>query len=614
MSDVILNPTRDSMQDDPAMAVLRNGRIVTAFTDLELDPGVDGGFGAYFTISSGDMRYRETGSIRVAQTTEGFQGNTRITALADGGFAVGWDGDNSADPYLNGYLRLFNANGTARTPEMRLSPSFTGDQRLQDVAQLESGVVVSVVARATVGQIYDLYTYRHDAQGRQIGNAVRIQQDVELGGVFPGIRLTPRAEIAPAADGSYAVAWYAYGDWDVSTDYQIFVQVFNASGTARGPARSVFGFDETGFDNDYPKITALSRGGYAIAWDRERDDDDLDQVDVFFRLLDANGRPRTTAIVANSGDTADEQLLADVIDLGGGMTLVTWQSARPDIGEFYEDYAVLMGRIMRADGRPAGPAFQISEFAHAESAGGNSALLPDGRLASVWEAEASYEFDEDVIGRVIAPHMPDLRGTSRADTIGGTHLSDRMIGGTGNDTLVGHGGNDSLFGGSGNDALVGGAGNDRIYASTGNDRVAADSGNDFVAGGAGNDLIRGGSGNDRLLGEAGNDTLEGGLGLDIMSGGSGRDVFVFTDPSESRRSGRDQILDFKRGEDRIDLRQIDDLTFRGTAALTGDGPELQILAVSGGRRVRIDSDGDGIADMFIEVRGVTALGATDFLL
>jgi Ca2+-binding RTX toxin-like protein len=79
-------------------------------------------------------------------------------------------------------------------------------------------------------------------------------------------------------------------------------------------------------------------------------------------------------------------------------------------------------------------------------------------------------------------------GTSRSDTLYGTHR---------NDVLLGRGGNDSAYALPGNDVVEGGIGNDRLY------------------GGNGADVIRGGAGNDRLYARDGRrDVVTGGTGFD----------------------------------------------------------------------------------------------------
>ncbi len=121
----------------------------------------------------------------------------------------------------------------------------------------------------------------------------------------------------------------------------------------------------------------------------------------------------------------------------------------------------------------------------------------------------------------------------------GTSSNDNLGGGSQNDSLNGLGGNDSLSGDGGNDRLNGGPGNDTLRGGDGNDTLLGLGGNDTLLGEAGNDTLNGGLGKDRLF---------GGSGSDGLTGGKGRDVFVL-----ERGSGRDRILDFQNGLDRLGL-------------------------------------------------------------
>ena len=129
---------------------------------------------------------------------------------------------------------------------------------------------------------------------------------------------------------------------------------------------------------------------------------------------------------------------------------------------------------------------------------------------------------------------------------------------------------------------LGTAGRDRIDGSA--DTVAQ-----YINGGAGNDRIIGGASADFLVGGAGDDRLDGGDARDTLLGGSGADTFVFRD-----FGGDETIADFVSGEDTIDLR-----------ALNVRFADVSVSTFLGDTYVGVDMDGNGSADLTIELTGVT---------
>lgn len=127
--------------------------------------------------------------------------------------------------------------------------------------------------------------------------------------------------------------------------------------------------------------------------------------------------------------------------------------------------------------------------------------------------------------------------------------------------------------------------------------------NDRLVGNAGDDLLRGFEGDDFLSGEAGQDTLVG---------AKGKDRFVFDSAAGSTALAPDLISDL-HNNDKIDVKRIDaDLTTSGDqafvivgAALTGD-PGQMAGSYDSSRDVTVavgDVDGDGVADLMIEMDG-----------
>ena len=261
-------------------------------------------------------------------------------------------------------------------------------------------------------------------------------------------------------------------------------------------------------------------------------------------------------------------------------------------------------------------------------------------------------------------------GNALANMMTGNAGANKLYGLAGNDTIVGNAGNDTLDGGAGVDTLSGGVGND-IYgvddagdsvtelAGEGADRVDSsisytlganlenltllgsaaidgtgnelanvikgNAGANILSGNGGNDKLYGGAGDDQLHGGDGVDWLEGGTGRDELSGGAGGDRFVFrTGDLQGGTVGTiDVIGDFVRGEGdkiRLDLTDANttlagtqDFIFIGTGAFTGVAGQLRYESSGGDSVVWADTNGDGVADLGLQLIGVTSLAAGDFI-
>lgn len=219
----------------------------------------------------------------------------------------------------------------------------------------------------------------------------------------------------------------------------------------------------------------------------------------------------------------------------------------------------------------------------------------------------------------------------------------------GNDTLYGSNGSDVLDGGLGADLMAGGEGSDTYIVDNvldvvdesgtyDSDTVISSIGYTLGAGlenltlvntafkGEGNELnntLTGTDTSNALRGFDGSDHLIGAGGRDWLTGGAGKDYFEFTKATDSTYgSGSDVISDFSQlDNDVIDLSDIDAIqwntssydsfAFIGTAEFTEAG-QLRYETNNGNATVYSDLDGDGIADIEIQLLGVTTLDASDF--
>ncbi len=172
-------------------------------------------------------------------------------------------------------------------------------------------------------------------------------------------------------------------------------------------------------------------------------------------------------------------------------------------------------------------------------------------------------------------------------------------------------------------AIVGTVDDDIMIGTAAADIIYGQLGDDDIDGGNGDDTLFGGGGRDTLTGGAGNDILSGGADSDDLSGGAGADIFRYYLVSESTVAAADKIKDFKASEgDKIDLSLIDanynvgeNNAFVISSSFTMVAGQLVISSTTAGVYwLSGDVNGDGIADLQIEVRSSVALTASNFIL
>jgi serralysin len=141
----------------------------------------------------------------------------------------------------------------------------------------------------------------------------------------------------------------------------------------------------------------------------------------------------------------------------------------------------------------------------------------------------------------------------------------------------------------------------RIQATTGVDGINATEYCNFsiaygthiedATGGSARDLLWGNDDANILSGLGGDDVIKGFGGNDTLIGGAGNDVFVFANDGST-----DTIAGFQSGHDEIDLSEIAGLS------------KKYVSYNSSSHQVQIDTNHDGVADMFINVQGDAVTG------
>jgi Ca2+-binding RTX toxin-like protein len=600
-------------QSAPMVAALANGGFVAVWSDpLSSDPNI---YARIFDASG-----VATGAeFQVNDQAAGTQGLASVTQLANGGLVIGWTSTLGGASEVQ--ARIFDAAGQAVGAEVTLSAGTGGVQGVIDFAALPSGGFIATWAAGLPG-LGQIIARRFDAGGVALDGAF-------VAGTVPATTQSNPA-VAVTADGSFAIAWSNSqpGDnvlvrlfqvdgnpvgaeftantvvlgvqekpslailedgsiivtWQSFTNGKNSIQArhFDAGGTALG---AEFAVAASADGQRFAHVTALSDGGYAIAWQEIIGGD---FGDIHLRRFDEQDAPIDTARAVNTADGPDQNLPQMAL-LADGRLVVIWRDAG-DIAAQIIDVRMqtLVGGSGSIDGldtapqllmagdvltvelsaqlsvvnqhciqseSDAGPAISLAvrgmvtavegdasyDAVHLRGAGGSGVtIFQTGEIQSANGVAIRLEQGANTITNdgLVAGQSLAIQGGSGTDRVINTGLIEGNVQlGAGSDFYDGRGGSidGSVAGGAGNDSYVIAAGRVTLVEQTaGGTDVVRSSVSITLGANIEKLLLTGaadlrGAGNglaNTLVGTVGGNRLFGMAGDDQLAGGAGNDRLI----------------------------------------------------------------------------------------
>lgn len=182
-------------------------------------------------------------------------------------------------------------------------------------------------------------------------------------------------QITTLANGGFVITW------DDASSYpgDIRAQVFMADGTALG--EEILVNTTTLNDQFIPQITALSSGGFVIAWN----DQSNDSGDIRAQVFTDHGSVLGEEILVNtttSGWQWDQQITA----LAEGGFVVIWEDQSSDVGD-------IRAQVFTADGMTIGEEVLVNSTTLNDQSDPQVTALADGGFVVTWEDESSNAGD-----------------------------------------------------------------------------------------------------------------------------------------------------------------------------------------------------------------------------
>ncbi|MEY8144690.1 hypothetical protein AB9F27_21465, partial [Falsihalocynthiibacter sp. CO-5D18] len=334
-----VNTYTTNEQTNQQITALSNGGWVITWQSLDQDGDI---YGIYAQAFNADGT-PQGGETQVNVYTTGNQEYQQITALSDGGWVITWrspgqDGDDSGV-----YAQAYNADGTPQGGETHVSTYIAGSQYSQQVTALsDGGWVITWTSWGQDGDAAGIYAQAYNADGTPQGTETQVNTYTTLEQY--------NAQITGLNDGGWVITWVSY-DQDGSFP-GVYAQAYNPDGTPQGGETQVNTYTTSG--QYEPQITALSDGGWVIAWNSSGQDGD--GWGIYAQAYNPDGTPQGSETQVNTY-TADNQYFPQITALSDGGWVITWTSQRQD-GDGNGVYA----QAYNADGSARGDETQVNTY------------------------------------------------------------------------------------------------------------------------------------------------------------------------------------------------------------------------------------------------------------
>ncbi len=595
-SEFVVNTAVEGIQAQPDITVLSDGRFVVAWAD---ESGMDdkSGFGIRARIFNMDgTGFNRTGAVggdadfQVNTTSQvGTQSMPSIAALANGGFVIAFQDIGGSTSQIK--AQAFDALGFQSGAEAQVGPEGTGYRTSPIVVASDKGY--TVFYHSNVEGTPSLFGRTFFTDGREPSAEFAVSSIDVVDDLPP-----PAAQLS---NGRFVVTWVSGTSTPLISSSK--AQIYNADG-------SKFGGEINIIESDAPiqfviDVTALSNGGFAVAFVSGTVADGEDKFDVGVAIFDANGNK--TSINTKINQIRFELFTTvRISELADGRVVMT-STAFDESDDINVIGQILDGRTtaISLPGTNGNDEYYGTAFNDSlNGAAGNDKLVGeagddilnggtgiDTMIGGLGNDTYHVDHADDQVVEMVGGgvdtvvssvnytlgiEVENLAGSGPAALrLTGNALANTITGGADDDTIDGAAGADTMIGGLGNDTFHVDHAGDQVTELTGDGTdtvvstisyalsaeveklIGSGSGALRLIGNALNNAVIGADGKDRLEGGDGNDTLNGGSGNDVLIGGKGKDVFVFASKLGTSKTDRkvnfDTISDFKLQEDKIHL-------------------------------------------------------------
>ncbi|MCC2981318.1 beta strand repeat-containing protein [Sphingomonas sp. IC4-52] len=318
-AEILVNTTTAGAQDSASVAVLSNGNILVSWTDgsLTADNSAQGIRAQLFSATGTKIG----AELLVNTTINGGQTASHVTALAGGGFVIGWVDRSGTQPDGNGSGirgQMFSADATKIGNEFLINSTTAADQAAPALSALQTGGFVATwVDNSKLGgdaSVSSIKAQLFSASGTKTG-AEFLVNTTALGAQDQPV-------VATLANGRFVIAWRDASGIGDNSAAGLRAQVFDSTGAKVG--QEILVNDFTLNTQAFASITATADGGFAVAWqDNSLLAHDASGYGIRAQMFDADGVKLGADFIMNANVTGNQTAPA-IVGLAGGGIAAAW--------------------------------------------------------------------------------------------------------------------------------------------------------------------------------------------------------------------------------------------------------------------------------------------------
>jgi hypothetical protein len=419
-----------------SVASFSDGSYVIAYTDTSYTDGEENaGIRARIFNKDGTPAGAD---IHVNTTVAGGQYLPQIAVLANGDFVITWNdegatgGDTSGDAVRG---QMYHRDGSKVGGEFIVNTSTTGDQENSSVTALANGgfVVTWQDGSKTGGDASGLSVKAQifDAGGHKVGGEFLVNTQTKNDQSLSSV-----TALQGVNSGGFLAVWE--DDSNLNNDGgrggSIKGQRFDANGNKVGSEFLVDNKSANAYVNTVPSVTALSNGGYAVAWQAQvtnpqnNPNVDDDDSNIQLQVFNADGTKASIQIQVNQKGEEYQQA-PKIAQTDNGFIVVTWEDVEDLNVVPGGDPGQIKARIFDQQGHPVGGEFTVNDTATGEQHTPSISALPGGRVIITWtDSNVTGDDDDGIRARIIS--VGGNAGGITDETLTGATVAENAANGT----------------------------------------------------------------------------------------------------------------------------------------------------------------------------------------